>query len=256
MSIRIRTAAPASRFAAAFADSDSEEEHEAAPVVPVAPYDYETDPIYQALKRGDILWGDLFVEPAPAPVPVPDGFQVAGRRRAPAAAATPAPETTPMDLYCQPFASRLEQHTGSVYDTSEMSDRDWAACMTWLYANGWSVHGESRAGFQADPDTLPPRVWVSPAPPAPLCAAGSDTGRRRAAPRPIFCSGGPKCTDGCPYVHGDSIPVLNMPCQFGCGCGKRVVGVGATPCIRLHPDEEWTPTMVRNRPVATPSPPS
>lgn len=254
MSTRIRTpAAAASRFAA-FADSDSEEEHEAAPAVPVAPYDYATDPIYQALKRGDILWGDLFVEsaPAPAPAPVPAGFQVAGlRRRAPAAtppAATPVPETTQVDLYSQPFAARLEQHTDSVYDTSEMSDREWAACMTWLYANGWRVMGEDRKGFQADPDTLPPRVWVAPAAPAPLCAAGSDTGRRRAAPRPLFCSGGPKCTAGCPYVHGDSIPVLKEPCQFGCSCSKRSVAVGMTPCIRLHPDEEWTPTLVRIRP--------
>ena len=246
--------APISRFAAAFADSDSEEEHEAAPV---APYDPSTDPIFQALCRGDILWGDMFVGPV-APAPAADGFQVAGRplgkqaRRAPAtpAAATPAPATSSMDLYIQPFASRLEQHTSSVYDTTEMSDGDWAACMTWLYANGWNVMGEDRKGFQAEPDALPPRVWVSPAPPAPLCAAGSDTGRRRAAPRPLFCSGGPKCTDGCPYVHGDSIPVLKEPCQFGCSCSKRSVAVGMTPCIRLHPNEEWTPTLVRRRPTA------
>lgn len=245
-----KTRAPISRFAA-FADSDSEEE----PVAPPPPYDPETDPIFQALKRGDILWGDLFVAPPPAPPPA--GFTPVGLRRfapvarpaaAPAADADAEPTTTVLDLLRQPFADRLEMHTASIYDTRDMSDRDWAACMTWLYANGWNVKGENRQGFQAEPDTLPPRVWVAPAAPAPLCAAGSDTGRRRAAPRPLFCSGGPKCTDGCPYVHGDTIPVLKEPCQFGCSCSKRSVAVGMTPCIRLHPDEEWTPTLVRTRP--------
>lgn len=247
---KTRAPAPArhaGRFAA-FADSDSEEE-----VVAVAPppYDPSTDPIFQAMARGEILWGDLFV--APPPPPAPAGFQVAGLRRLPPVAKSAAAPAEPLDLYRQPFSTHLEQHMASVYDTSAMSDRDWEACMTWLYANGWNVSAETRQGFQAEPDTLPPRVWVAPAPQAPLCAAGSDSGRRRAAPRPIFCSGGPKCTEGCPYVHGDTIPVMREPCQFGCACGKRVVGVGSTPCIRLHPDEEWTPTLVRHRPTAPPA---
>ncbi len=211
------------------------------------------DPLYIAMSRGDVLWGDICMSEfgavevaAPAPV-------------VPRAVREPVGEDV---FWAQPWADRLEYNGGEHYDTRPLSDEEWADCMTWLYANGWYVWTEGRNGFSATPDTLPPRVWIPPRSAAPCCGAkkekavaplsapGSDSGRRRAAPRPIFCNGGEKCKEGCPYVHGDTIPVLNALCQFGDACGKRVVGVGATPCCRLHPDEgEWNASMVRHRPT-------
>jgi hypothetical protein len=210
------------------------------------------DPLYIAMSRGDVLWGDICMSEFGA-------VEVAAP--APVRAAPVRQEVSEDVFWAQPWADRLEMNGGDHYDTRTLSDEEWADCMTWLYANGWYVWEEGRQGFSAVPDTLPPRVWIPPrAAPCcgakkekavvPLSAPGSDTGRRRAAPRPIFCNGGEKCKEGCPYVHGDTIPVLNALCQFGDACGKRVVGVGATPCCRLHPDEgEWNASMVRHRPT-------
>ena len=214
------------------------------------------DPLYAAMSRGDVLWGDLCMREE-GWVPEPMG---------PRAPVAPVVEPVGEDeFWSQPWADRLEMNGGDHYDTAGLSDEEWADCMTWLYANGWYVWTEGRQGFSASPDTLPPRVWIPPraaaaaAPPcchhkkekAPLSAPGSDAGRRRAAPRPIFCNGGEKCKEGCPYVHGDTIPVLNALCQFGDACGKRIVSVGGTPCCRIHPDEgAWDASMVRNRPTA------
>jgi hypothetical protein len=242
--------------------SDSEEEVAVcvAAVVEVAPVAAPTlrslveDPLYIAMSRGDVLWGDICMSEfgavevaAPAPV-------------VPRTVREPVGEDV---FWAQPWADRLEYNGGEHFDTTPLSDEEWADCMTWLYANGWYVWTEGRHGFSAVPDTLPPRVWIPPrsaaAAPccshakkevAPLSAPGSDVGRRRAPPRPIFCNGGEKCKEGCPYVHGDTIPVLNVLCQFGDACSKRVAAVGGTPCCRLHPDEgAWNASMVRRRPT-------
>jgi len=215
------------------------------------------DPLYIAMSRGDVLWGDLCLREAPWDE-VPSVYE-----------SVYAPVLVTEDVFwAQPWAVRLEMNGGEHYDTTALSDAEWSDCMTWLYANGWYVWAEGRQGFAAVPDTLPPRVWIPPRaamdesssccgghskkekPVVPLSAPGSDTGRRRAAPRPIFCGGGERCKEGCPYVHGDTIPVLDVLCQFGDACSKRTVGVGATPCCRLHPDEgPWNASMVRHRPT-------
>lgn len=211
------------------------------------------DPLYIAMSRGDVLWGDLCMkEEGWVPEPLAPRAPVAAVMEVGVDAAENA-------FWGQPWAERLEMNGGDHYDTRALSDEEWADCMTWLYANGWYIWAEGRSGISAVPDTLPPRVWIPPREAcckkekvvAPLSAPGSDAGRRRAAPRPIFCNGGEKCKEGCPYVHGATIPVQNSICQFGDACGKRVVALGGTPCSRLHPDEgEWKADMVRHRPTA------
>jgi hypothetical protein len=238
---------------AALVEESSDSEGEEVAEAPVL-RSLTDDPLYAAMSRGDVLWGDLCMRE--------DGWvpELLGPR-APVAVVEPVGED---EFWTQPWADRLEMNGGDHYDTRTLSDEEWTDCMTWLYANGWYVWAEGRQGFSASPDTLPPRVWIPPrrevAAPccghakkerAPLSAPGSDAGRRRAAPRPIFCNGGEKCKEGCPYIHGDTIPVLNALCQFGDACGKRVVGLGATPCCRIHPDEgAWDASMVRCRPTA------
>ena len=247
---------------AALVESESEGEGEVAVVEEEAAPVLRSlldDPLYAAMSRGDVLWGDLCMRA--------EGW-VPELREAPA----PAPAVVEVDtdaaqnaLWGQSWAERLEMNGGDHYDTSPLTDEEYADCMTWLYANGWYIWAEGRTGFSATPDSLPPRVWIPPHAAqkaagcchghkkevVPLSAPGSDAGRRRAAPRPIFCDGGAKSKEGCPYVHADTIPVQNAPCQFGDACSKRIAALGATPCTRLHPDEgEWNASMVRHRPVA------
>jgi len=203
------------RWATLVEESDEEVDVVVVEPKPIVLRSLVNDPLYVAMSRGDVLWGDLCMDDAAAVVA--------------AAAPVPVPvrqEPVPEDVFWgQPWAERLEMNGGDNYDARPLSDAEWAACMTWLYANGWYVWAEGRTGFSAIPDTLPPRVWVPPQRPAccgahakkeavPMSAPGSDAGRRRAAPRPIFCNGGEKCKEGCPYVHGDTIPVQNAPCQF------------------------------------------
>ena len=230
------------------------------------------DPIFQALQRGDLLWGDIILaEERPVPAAA-DGFQKVSKKGArrvhfvdepPSAmeialadAATAA--AAEAALWAQPFARNLESRGGDWLDLTGLREADYEALMTWLYGNGWTLSAESRTTVHALPSDEPPRVWVPPsrfvaaaaAAAKPLSAPGPDAGRRRAAPRPIFCRAAGACQEhGCAYVHGDTIPVQNAPCQFGDACSKRVVGPGATPCTRLHPDEgDWHAGMVRHRP--------
>lgn len=247
---------------ASLVEESSDSEVEVVPVVQTEPRPLPSladDPLFIAMSQEGVLWGDVCLGEEELKRNV-EAFRALG----PAVLVKKEPVTEEV-LWGQPWAARLEMHGGADYDTSRLTDAEWADCMTWLYANGWYIWAEGRQGFSAVPDTLPPRVWIPPRPtaapccqhkkekaaPGPLSAPGADTGRRRAPVRPIFCNGGDKCTEGCPYVHGDTIPVLNSLCQFGDSCSKRVVGVGATPCCRLHPDEgPWNASMVRRRPTA------
>ena len=215
-------------------------------------------PLYAAMSNGTALWSDLLdtVEQR-----IADRRRNAADRRAQRAAelaAAAALDAAEHAFWSQPFARNLETPGGDWLDFSACSDADWEAAMTWLYATGWYLESESRRGCRATPSDEPPRIWIPPsaaaagaaaaaAPPRPAAAAARPP--RPPAYRPIFCSGGEKCKGAeCAYEHGDTIRVMNQPCQFGATCSKRTVGFGATPCCRLHPDETWTEELVRHRP--------
>jgi hypothetical protein len=267
------------RFAAL--DSDSEDDRTASPppppttpaLLPVAPADIFADPIYLAMFKKDTLWGDLLIPTsslAPlAPLELPPSRPVYGEE----------------EFWTQPWAADVEGHWSHCYDTTDVSDDDWNAMMSWMYSVGWDISSASRRCVIAYPDNQPARVWVplsrfalaaqmeeepahihigcasAPKPTPALSAPGTDKGRRKGPPRPIFCKEGKACAEaGCLYVHGDTIPVKNAPCAGprdgehagdGAYCTKRNPGVGGTPCTHLHPDETWTPDMVRHRPVAS-----
>jgi hypothetical protein len=246
--------------------------------------------IYQEMTRGDVLWSDFDVDfdfdvsykavPIKAIKPIVTNY---------------APECRTLEaswaheealLWAQPFARNLEARPCDYMDMESMSDADYASLMTWLYAHGWALEHECRESVRAVPSDEPSRVWVpmsrftalvnssssgsggsrsgSGSAPAPAPAGPNRAARRAAlqssgAPRPIFCGGGEKCKDGCPYVHGDTIPVKNVMCGGpregphagdAAHCTKRVAAVGSTPCTHLHPDEVWSETLVRCRPVA------
>jgi hypothetical protein len=71
-------------------------------------------------------------------------------------------EEAEADLWRQPFAQNLAVRSGVVelFDTRLMSDEDYAAFMTYLYAHGWTIQHEERRWVRAMTGDHPPRVWV------------------------------------------------------------------------------------------------
>jgi len=242
----------------------------------------EGDPILEALHRGDSLWGDILCDGATAtydgaplvfatlPITPPPAY----RRRA----------RTEDDLWSQPWAARLDEYFADHYDTRALTDAEWEAMLTWLYAEGWEVCDYDRDGVKAYPDDMPPRIWVRPPPEDDALPARGLHGKFRgiaeaddhhhdcacdhhhthAAPAPTktlesrkatiprFCRAGAECADmDCRFVHADTIPRINEPCKFGADCGASdPTGLKRSQCLRMHPGETWTEEMVIVRPPA------
>jgi hypothetical protein len=224
-----------------------------------------------ALARGDltICWGDIdengnLLPPLKTAFTVPADFS----------AFWDAQNTAETTLWIQPFTANLEAHCQGAYDTTDLTDAEFAEMMTWLCAHGWEITTATRTSVIAAPADLPPTEWISldalyalkeagacacgshpavrkAATPAPaLAAAGTDGGRRKGAPIPRFCKAAGGCTEeGCRYVHGNTIPKVNKPCGFGEGCGASdPTGVKRSQCLFLHPGETWTEGLCIHRP--------
>lgn len=134
-----------------------------------------------------------------------------------------------MEMWKQPFAAALslKNETIDLYDCRPMSDDDYAAFMTFLYAHGWIVSHEERRWVQTVPWNEPARVWVPPA-------------EKAVVPR--FCREAEECcTQDCRYVHGHTIPKVDRACGFGAKCGSSdPTGEKRALCIYMHPGEKWT----------------
>jgi hypothetical protein len=205
------------------------------PIIPLRDI-LAADPVFQEMMRGDVPWGDLLMRDWVMPPP-----------RA----------NKEADLWAQPFAAHLDEHVSFHYNTTDLTDAEYRAFMTWLYENGWNVLQEYREYVHAVDDDAPPRVWVSPEEAerlaairlavvveekpafrsfAPLSAPGTDNGRRTGAPVPRFCREAHACkTPGCRYVHGDTIAKVNRPCcpPHGGECSKKAT------CLFMHPGETF-----------------
>jgi hypothetical protein len=254
----------ANRWGALDSDSDDSPVCPGAPrKAPAPPVDYlrnfcATDPVFLAMERGDILWGDICYDP------VRERAEAASCRLQ-ARAQEAALESAEAALWRQPFARNLECNAGDNFDLRSLSDAEYEAFMRYLYANGFYVERESRDSCFATAATEEPRAWVQPSRfagleaspcacrPAPAAAAlsapGTDVGRRKGAPVPRFCRAATACADeGCRYVHGDTIPRVNLPCNFGAACGASdPTGVKRSQCLRMHPGEDWKEGLVIKR---------
>lgn len=214
--------------------------------------DREYQELAAALRSGTRLWGDICF-PAGIATPV--------------AAAKPKqterPLLTELEFLSKDFAAGLEQPRSDLYVCKELSDADWEAMMRWLYSAGWEITHESRLSVTAYPDNQPPREWIPPSRFDLLAESkpqmvNKPKVKKTGAMVPKFCRNGTACTDeGCCWVHGDTLPVLNKVCGFDGKCSgeKRVT------CCYLHPSEGeiWSETLVRHRPaaavvIATPPP--
>lgn len=90
--------------------------------------------------------------------------------------------------------------------------------------------------------------WASKTPCATaknLSKPGTDVGQRDGGPPiPRFCKLGRTCPKpGCRYVHGDTIPRINMPCRFGDSC----CGEKKASCLHMHAGETYVKGMVLTR---------
>ena len=234
-----------SRFAS-LSLSDSEDEQVSRPVVPVTIADCLLD---EAVSWGDEYGGSARCARPPAPI-------VYVYAVAPAVAAEVEEEVkveeeveveeekdwadAEADLWAQPFAASLSVKNENIdlYDCRLMSDQDYAAFMTYLYAHGWIVSHEERRWVQAGTGYEPPRVWVPPST-ASCCGSG---GKKEKTVVPRFCREGEECcTQDCRYVHGDYIPKVDRACAFGERCGSSdPTGEKRALCIYIHPGEVWT----------------
>jgi hypothetical protein len=176
-------------------------------------------------------------------------------------------------IWSQSWSERLATYYADTYDLRDLSEDEYEACMTWMYAQGWNIHEEDREGVKAYPDNLPPRVWIAPPSRfdwllrqqpslsgtpeqrmvAETCCDHTVVKEKKKGkgPVPRFCRSVDQCADAaCRYVHGDTMPRLNEPCNFGAACGANDPAKRAL-CIRMHPGETWTTDLVIHRPVAT-----
>ena len=248
------------------------------------PLSLSRDPLLQEMESGVALWGDIM--PLPPCDLAAHAAQLNVWRNEAAAVAAEALEAARRDqsdqharFWAQPFAENMELYFSDSYDLRQLSDAEYAACMTWLYDQGWDVEHEDRAGVSAVPSDMPPRVWVSQvqaelvaegqsrfaalAPAASVAVAVTHhpvPGRRARAPRTQvtvqrFCRdsrGDVPCADtACRYVHADTIQRLNEECAFGAGCGSSdPTGLKRLQCLRMHPGETWTAELVIHRAAA------
>jgi len=144
-------------------------------------------------------------------------------------------------LWDQPFSSYLEERYHGLYDCGSMPERDYAAFMQWLFANGFDAAAQSHRGLvRAVWADQPARHWK------PTQAA---KWRPQEGTIQRFCIKCPQGepAEGCKYVHGDVIHRVNFPCKFALTCK----GTKRAACLHMHPDETWTPDMVVRRLPAT-----
>jgi hypothetical protein len=236
------------------------------------------DPILLAMMRGDVLWGDLAYDEELAKErrsgrvhaafdAVAFRKQQAQAEQAKAQAELEALSAQEALIWDQPFGRNLEMYWTDCYDTRELTDAEYEACMAWLYDQGWEVEGEIRSGMKAWPADLPPRVWVAPRgpsrfdalsssavqPQAPVRAGRPPAGGKKSVTVPRFCrasGGGVACADAaCRYVHADTMPRLDKACGFGAACGGTDPAKRAA-CLYMHPGETWSADLVVTRPQA------
>jgi len=246
------------RTFAVLASSDSEEETQRPTLAALN----ENDPYTQAMSSGS-SWGDLALAEEGETPPMRLISPVEWAQRAIDDLAQQTEE-----IWDQPFARALCTYYADCYNTQALTDDEYEACLTWLYEKGWSVEAEDRVGVKAFPDNLPPRVWISPlaarfempvcghehrAPPQVISVPRMKKEKKGAYAVPRFCRDA-ACKDAeCRYVHGDTIPRINEPCNFGAACGAADA-VKRSQCLRMHPGEVWAADMVIRRPAPVPVP--
>ena len=247
-------------FAAlAMYDSDSDNEFDGAVIrqylapapAPATSSWFANYPTLQAMNRMDVLWGDLMVPVGSVPVQTWDDLDFSQAMASRQQASLEGLAEQESALWEQRFAIGLrEGPLATTYDFRDLADWQRTAIMTYIYDQGWYVHGEDRNGVQAWPANLAPREWVEPiampiAPPKPAATAAHHHLGPKPNYIPRFCrdspGGGVLCKWSekahCHYEHGDTIPRVPAPCS----CTSPL-------CPKMHRGEVYKPGAVLTRP--------
>ena len=153
-------------------------------------------------------------------------------------------------LFAHPFTAAMVELNEDVYDLTAVTDTDFAALMTWLYAQGWGFATETRATIDLCPpvsvstEAAKSRVW------------SWNTAPYGPKPKPViprFCRDGKACPNKettCHFTHGDTIPCVDKACGFDKPAeGKCCSGDKRKTCIFMHASEGqvWSPTLFVRR---------
>lgn len=122
------------------------------PAAPARPtYEGDLETLLAEMASGEKTWGDLMFGPTMDLTDIPLSLPTDTRAN------------KWMDFWTLPFADKLRELWGDVYDCSTLSDPEWNEMMRWLFDAGWDVTSYDRNGVEFEADNGPRRVWISPA---------------------------------------------------------------------------------------------
>lgn len=290
-------------------DSDSDSDRSPPPVVEIV----STAPVKKTGAKKSVTWA----EAAPAPAPAKIGFtgdmdailaEMASGERSwgdimmeivgvgdvtPLSAVVPERANKWDDFWALPFADRLQEVWGDLYDCSSLTDTEWNEMMRWLFDAGWDVGSYDRNGVEFEEDNGPRRSWIPPEELEAMLAEEAALRRRSyghchshshshaprkvasaaadvvadAAPAPAKKPERKKSTSSVPRFCREAGDCKEEGCRYIHGDTiprvNRPCGFGAdcgkgdaakrALCLYMHPGETWTDGLVVRRPVAAAS---
>lgn len=275
---------PASRFSAFETDSEEEVEH---PIIPAeTPAEFfarlgREDPILAAVSNG-LSWfeaengeDDHIVKASKARIAAQREARerLLAEEEASRPPVPPAPPATEEEMdahylsvchrseeefWAQSFTQNLDERIPDYFDTTGLTDDEFHAMLTWVYANGWAVEVCGRDSVKLMSDDGPSRRYIpdnfwTHKPAHGVCCSHKHDKKAKTSTIPRFCRAAVCEEADCRYVHADTIPKTNRPCGFGEGCGASdPTGVKRSQCLFMHPGETWTTESCIHKPEVKP----
>jgi hypothetical protein len=158
------------------------------------------------------------------------------------------------EFWAQSFTQNLDERIPDYFDTTGLTDDEFHAMLTWVYANGWKVDVCGRDSVKLVSDDGPSRRYIpdnfwTHKPEHGMCCSHKHDKKAKTSTIPRFCRAAVCEEADCRYVHGDTIPKTNRACGFGEGCGASdPTGVKRSQCLFMHPGETWTTESCIHKP--------
>ena len=165
------------------------------------------------------------------------------------------------EFWAQSFTQNLDERIPDYFDTTGLTDDEFHAMLTWVYANGWQVDVCGRDSVKLVSDDgpsrryIPDNFWeVRSFGTAHSCDHSHKHDKKaKTSTIPRFCRAAVCEEADCRYVHADTIPKTNRACGFGEGCGASdPTGVKRSQCLFMHPGETWTTESCIHKPAVKP----
>ena len=162
------------------------------------------------------------------------------------------------EFWAQSFTQNLDERIPDYFDTTGLTDDEFHAMLTWVYANGWQVDVCGRDSVKLVSDDGPSRRYIpdnfwTHKPEHGMCCSHKHDKKAKTSTIPRFCRAAVCEEADCRYVHADTIPKTNRACGFGEGCGASdPTGVKRSQCLFMHPGETWTTESCIHKPAVKP----